>query len=65
MAEGSMTYVVAKGYGFNQILIKSEKASNGSRNLGYQLDVQNSMCDMIVLYEVEHLGFVDITGVGQ
>ena len=29
-----------------------------------QLDVQNPMADVLVFYEVEDLGFVDVAGVG-
>jgi hypothetical protein len=60
-----MANVVSQGNGFRQIFIEPEKAGNGPGDLADQLHMQHAMGDMIILDEIKHLRFVDVSGIGH
>jgi len=63
MTEGGVADVVSQGDGFEEILVQTEITTDGTSDLGEELDVQNPMTDVLMLDEVKDLGFVDITGI--
>jgi hypothetical protein len=64
MAERRMADIVTKGDGFDQILVEPEKSTDGPGDPRDDLDMQNPVGDMIVVHQREHLGFIDIAGIG-
>jgi hypothetical protein len=65
VSKGCMADVMAQSNGFDQVQVQSKQMSNGPRHFGYELHVEHPVGDVIILDEVENLGFVDIAGIGQ
>jgi hypothetical protein len=55
--------IMAKGDGFNEILVEMEEAADCSGNAGDQLHMQNPVGDVVVCNQAEHLCLVDVAGV--
>ena len=60
-----MADIMTQRNGFRQILVEPEQPGDGSGNFGDKLNMQNAMGDVIVFDEVKHLGFVNVSGIGQ
>jgi hypothetical protein len=65
VAERGMANIMAKRDGLDQVFIQSEKAADGPGDFGNELDVKDSMGDMVILDEIEYLCFVDVSGIGK
>ena len=63
MPEGCMTDVMAQCDGFNEVFIQSQKPADGTGNFRYQLNMENTMGDVVILDQVKNLGFVNIAGI--
>ena len=61
MAERAMSNVVSKGNCFNKIFVESEKSPHRPGYLGDQLNVEDSMSNMIILDEIEDLGLINVS----
>jgi hypothetical protein len=64
MPERSVSNIMAQGDGFNEIFIQMQKPADGPGDFRYQLNMQHTMGDMVVLDEVKHLCFIDISRIG-
>ncbi len=64
VTERGMADIMAKGDGLNEIFVEMEKAADGSGNTGDQLNVQDSVGDVVVGDQAKDLGLIDVTGVG-
>jgi len=64
VAEGRMADVVPQGDGLQKIFVETEIAADGAGDFGEELDVQDPVADVFVFYEIEHLGLVDVAGIG-
>ena len=60
MAEGAVPDIVAQSNGLDEVLVQRQQAAACSRDLGDKLDVEPAVGDVIILDQVEHLGFVDV-----
>ena len=50
---------------FDQILVQGQKPPDRPGDFGNQLNMQDPVGDVVVLYQIKDLGFVDVAGVGQ
>jgi len=64
VAKGRVADIMAECDCLDQILIQTKKTADGSGDPGDQLNVQAPMGDVVVGHQAEHLGLVDIPGVG-
>jgi hypothetical protein len=64
VAERGMANIMT-GDGIDQVFIQSEKAADGPGDFGNELDVKDSMGDVVILDEIEYLCFVDVSGIGK
>ena len=60
VGEGGVTDVVPQGNGFNEIQVQVQGTADGTGDPGYQLHMQTSSGNVIVLYQREHLGLVGV-----
>ena len=65
MPKWSMPDIVAKGYGFNEIFVQPEKPANSPGDLGYKLNMEDTVRDMVIANEVKYLGFINVARVGE
>ena len=64
VSERGVTDIMPQGDRFDEVLVELQKAADGAGDLGDQLDVQHPVGDVIVADQGEHLGLVDVAGVG-
>jgi hypothetical protein len=65
MAKRTMSNIVSQSYCLEKILVQSQKAANGPGYLGDQLDMEDSMGNVVVVDKIKNLSFVNIPGIGQ
>jgi len=59
--EGAMPYVVSQSYCLDQVFVETQKSSDGPGYLGYELNMEDSVGDMVIIHEVEDLSLVYIS----
>ena len=64
MAKGCVTNIMTKGDRLDEILVEPEKAPNCSGYFGDELNMEYPVSNMIILYEVEYLCFVNVPRIG-
>jgi hypothetical protein len=52
--------IVAQGNRLNEVLVQPKETADGSRNPGDQLDMENSVTDVVVIDQGKNLGFVNV-----
>ena len=60
MTERGMANIMSKGYGLNKIFVESKYSPYGPGYLGDQLNVEDTMSDMIILNEIKDLSLINI-----
>ena len=65
MSERNMADIVSQSNRFDQVLVKPQKTTDRSGNLGNQLHMEDPVGDMVVFHQVKNLGFIDIAGISQ
>ena len=65
MTERGVTDIMSQSNGLNQIFIEFQSTPDGPGYLGDKLHVEHSVCDVVILDQIKHLCFVDISGIGQ
>ena len=64
MAKGCVTNIMPKGDRLDEILVEPEKAPNRSGYFGDELNMEYPVSNMIILYEVENLRFINVPRIG-
>lgn len=64
VAKGRMPDIMPQRDGFDKVLVEAQEAPHRSGDFGYQLNVKNTMGDVIVFHQIEDLGLVDVSGIG-
>jgi hypothetical protein len=59
--EGTMPDVVSQSDCLDQVFVETQKSSDGPGYLGYKLNMEDSVGDMVIIHEVEDLSLVYIS----
>ena len=65
MSEWSVADVMPQGDSFDEVFVKSQETADIACDFGKKLDMQNSVGDVVVINQVEDLGFVYVAGIRQ
>jgi hypothetical protein len=61
MTEWGVADIMPQGNGLNEVLIQPQQASYGTTDFRNELDVQYPVGDVVVLDQIEDLGFIYVT----
>ena len=62
--EGRMSDIMTDSYSLDEVVVQPEFSPDGSGDSAEQLHVDDTVRDTLVPDEIEHLGLVDIGGIG-
>jgi hypothetical protein len=65
MTEWRVADIVPQGNGLDKVFVQPQETANGPGNLGDQLHMQDPVGYVVIVDQVKHLGFVNISGIGS